>query len=233
MTSASPKFSSVPANPFRETPDAVIDGTDKRDRILDAAQSLFVRYGVKRTSIDDVAREAGIAKGTVYLSFESKAALFAAIADRLCANTLADARRIILAATPLTERLVGMLDCYIGATHRLVAQSPHIAELTASKEALSAAAFDTLDRHIRSLLSALLSEAGITHDGATDMLLAAAKGTLAVLCSTAARETCCSHANARCRGAPGAIRRISFRQLRWDGRERKNKMHVDMQQPRR
>jgi AcrR family transcriptional regulator len=159
-------------------PNAAIEGVDKRERILDAAQRLFVRYGVKRTSIDDVAQEAGIAKGTVYLSFKSKAELFAAIADRLCATTYTDAQRIILEATPLVERLVGILDCHIGATHRLVEQSPHIAELTASKEALSAAAFGTLDGHIRSLLSTLLKEAGITHDGAIDMLLAAGMGTL-------------------------------------------------------
>jgi AcrR family transcriptional regulator len=178
MTSASPKFLSVPASLSQVQPNAAIEGIDKRERILDAAQRLFVRYGVKRTSIDDVAQEAGIAKGTVYLSFKSKAELFAAIADRLCANTHADAQRIILEATPLVERLVGILDCYIGATHRLVAQSPHIAELTASKEALSAAAFDTLERHIRSLLGALLREEGIAHDGAVDMFLAAGKGTL-------------------------------------------------------
>ncbi len=178
MTSASRKFSSVLANPFRACFDVTTDGTDKRNRILDAAQNLFVRYGVKRTSIDDVAREAGTAKGTVYLSFDSKAALFAAIADRLCASTLADVRRISLEAAPLAERLVAMLDCYIGAPHRLVAQSPHVAELTASKEALSAAAFDRLDMQVRSLLKTLLGEAGITRDQATDMFLAAAKGTL-------------------------------------------------------
>jgi AcrR family transcriptional regulator len=178
MTSASPKSSSVPANHSRTPPDAADDAIDKRERILDAAQKLFVRYGVKRTSIDDVAREAGIAKGTVYLSFQSKAEIFAAIADRLCASTLSDAKRIAVEAAPLTERLVGMLDCYIGAPHRLVAQSPHIAELTMSKEALSAAAFDTLDGHIRFLLGALLGEAGIARDGAIDMLLAAGSGTL-------------------------------------------------------
>jgi AcrR family transcriptional regulator len=178
MTSASPKFLSVPASLSQVQPNAVIEVIDKRERILDAAQRLFVRYGVKRTSIDDVAQEAGIAKGTVYLSFKSKAELFAAIADRLCANIHADAQRIILEATSPVERLVGILDCHIGAPHRLVAQSPHIAELTASKEALSAAAFRTLDGHIRLLLGTLLKEAGITHDGAIDMLLAAGTGTL-------------------------------------------------------
>jgi AcrR family transcriptional regulator len=178
MTSASPKFLSVPASLSQVQPNAAIEGIDKRERILDAAQRLFVRYGVKRTSIDDVAQEAGIAKGTVYLSFKSKAELFAAIADRLCATTYTDAQRIVLEAAPMVERLVGILDCHIGATYRLVAQSPHIAELTASTEALSAAAFDTLDGHIRSLLRTLLCEAGITRDGAIDMFLAAAEGTL-------------------------------------------------------
>src|ERR1700722_6524998 len=110
MTSASRKFSSVLANPFRACFDVTTDGTDKRNRILAAAQNLFPRYGVKRTSIDDVAREAGIAKGTVYLSFDFKAELFAAIAERLCANTLADAQRVALKATPLLPRLVGILD---------------------------------------------------------------------------------------------------------------------------
>src|SRR5580692_11026068 len=100
MTSVSPKSSSVPANRFQSPLNATVDATGKRDRILDAAQSLFVRYGVKRTSIDEVAREAGVAKGTVYLSFKSKAELFAAIADRLCASTLADVQRIALETTP-------------------------------------------------------------------------------------------------------------------------------------
>ena len=53
---------------------AAADG--KREAILDAALTLFGRYGYRRTSIDDIARAAGVAKGTVYLHVESKAALF-------------------------------------------------------------------------------------------------------------------------------------------------------------
>ncbi|CAE6734064.1 TetR/AcrR family transcriptional regulator [Paraburkholderia haematera] len=159
-------------------PDTTLTSDDKRDRILDSALMLFLRYGVKRTSIDDIAREVGIAKGTIYLSFDSKAALFAAIADRLCASTLSKAERISSGVTPPTERIIEVLDCYIGETHRLVAQSPHIAELTASREALATQAFQTLDGQIRSLLSALLSEAGIDRDGADAMFIAAGLGTL-------------------------------------------------------
>ena len=53
----------------------------KRRRILLAATDLFVAHGYRKTSVDEVARAAGIAKGTVYLYYRNKAELlFHAIA---------------------------------------------------------------------------------------------------------------------------------------------------------
>lgn len=43
-----------------------------RARLLAVATDLFTRFGYRRTSMDEVAREAGVAKGTVYLYFKSK-----------------------------------------------------------------------------------------------------------------------------------------------------------------
>jgi AcrR family transcriptional regulator len=153
-------------------------GNDKRSRILDAAQSLFLRYGVKRTALDDVVREAGIAKGTLYLYFDSKDALFAAIAERLCAEMLRDAEEEIASASSTTSRIVGCLDAYIGSMHRLTAQSPHIAELTESKEAVAAAIYGTFNRKMRDLLRKVLKEGGIERGDAVEMFFAAAIGTL-------------------------------------------------------
>jgi len=45
----------------------------KRKRILLAATDLFVRLGYRRTSVDEIARNAGVAKGTVYLYYRNKA----------------------------------------------------------------------------------------------------------------------------------------------------------------
>ncbi|WP_028937300.1 TetR/AcrR family transcriptional regulator [Pseudonocardia spinosispora] len=45
-------------------------------RVLDAASELLVRWGYRRVTIDDVAERAGVGKGTVYLHFRSKEALF-------------------------------------------------------------------------------------------------------------------------------------------------------------
>jgi AcrR family transcriptional regulator len=153
-------------------------GNDKRTRILDAAQSLFLRYGVKRTALDDVVREAGIAKGTLYLYFPSKDALFAAIAERLCAEVLSKAEEAIASSSSITPRIVGCLDACIGSIHRLTAQSPHIAELTESKEALAATIYGAFNRKMRDLLRKVLRDGGIERGDAVDMFLAAAVGTL-------------------------------------------------------
>jgi len=47
----------------------------KRKRILEAATELFIRQGYRKTSVDEVALEAGVAKGTVYLYYKTKSDL--------------------------------------------------------------------------------------------------------------------------------------------------------------
>ncbi len=49
---------------------------DKRQMILDIATRIFLRYGYAKTSLDEIASEAKIAKGTIYYYFSSKDELF-------------------------------------------------------------------------------------------------------------------------------------------------------------
>ena len=49
---------------------------DKKERILAAAGRAFSRLGFRKASIDQIARAAGVAKGTVYLACENKEELF-------------------------------------------------------------------------------------------------------------------------------------------------------------
>jgi AcrR family transcriptional regulator len=48
----------------------------RADRILNAARELLVSWGYRRITIDEVARRAGVGKGTVYLHFSTKEQLF-------------------------------------------------------------------------------------------------------------------------------------------------------------
>jgi AcrR family transcriptional regulator len=54
----------------------------RRASILDAAARLIVRAGAAGLTMDDVAREAGVARGTLYLYFDSIAGITAAVRDR-------------------------------------------------------------------------------------------------------------------------------------------------------
>ena len=50
-----------------------------RERLLAAGRELFARYGLRKTTVEELARAAGIAKGTFYLFFPSKEALYAEV----------------------------------------------------------------------------------------------------------------------------------------------------------
>ena len=50
---------------------------DKREaQILSAAAAVIIRQGYDRTTMSDIAEEAGVSRGTVYLSFKDKEELF-------------------------------------------------------------------------------------------------------------------------------------------------------------
>ena len=54
----------------------------RADRILDAAAELMLRWGYNKTTVDDIARQAGVAKGTIYLHWKTREDLFTALMKR-------------------------------------------------------------------------------------------------------------------------------------------------------
>ena len=55
---------------------------ERADRILDAAAELMLRWGYNKTTIDDIARQAGVAKGTIYLHWKTREDLFTELMRR-------------------------------------------------------------------------------------------------------------------------------------------------------
>jgi len=56
---------------------------DISDLIVDAADRLLARYGYRKMTMDDIAQEVGIGKGTIYLHFKSKEEIALARVDRI------------------------------------------------------------------------------------------------------------------------------------------------------
>jgi AcrR family transcriptional regulator len=83
-----------------------VDRRERADRILDTARDLLLRWGARRVSIDEVARRAGVGKGTIYLHWPSREQLFHAVSAREAAD--------------MTDAVVGALQDHPGevALHR-------------------------------------------------------------------------------------------------------------------
>jgi AcrR family transcriptional regulator len=163
------------------------DAESRRAVILDAALRVFGQYGYRRTSMDDVAREAGIAKGTIYLSFASKEEVFQALSQRLSQRMLAGAEAASRRSGTAADRLAAMHAAWFGTYADTIRRSPHAADLLDAKHRLSAdlvsEAASGYRRLVRDLLAGAaaageldLEPAGLTADTAAELLIASARG---------------------------------------------------------
>ena len=80
-----------------------------RDAILDAAERLLARYGYQKMTMDDLAREAGIGKGTTYLHFPSKQEVILCSIDRIVERLLEQLRTIARSDAAPTDKVRQML----------------------------------------------------------------------------------------------------------------------------
>ena len=80
-------------------------GGDKREAILRAAITVFAHNGYFNSKVADIAREAGVADGTVYLYFKSKEDILHSIFDRSVDEALAAAREQIRLISDPREKL--------------------------------------------------------------------------------------------------------------------------------
>lgn len=107
------------------------DATARADQIADAALRLFARYGYKRSAMDDIAREAGLAKATLYLHFKGKDDVFRAMLDLLGRRVEARCREVVAAKGPFPERLAALLQAHHGLAYASFGTGEHLVELKA------------------------------------------------------------------------------------------------------
>lgn len=68
-------------------PDEGSPGAAKRAQVLDGARRVFLAKGFAAASMGEIARAAGVSKGTLYVYFESKTALFHALIEEMKRRT--------------------------------------------------------------------------------------------------------------------------------------------------
>jgi AcrR family transcriptional regulator len=159
----------------------------KPNAIVLAGLRLFTQYGYRKTSIDDIAEAAQVAKRTVYLHFENKAAVFLAILEYLAEQVRQRCAAAENAPGTPVDRLTGLLDAFFGMAFELFSKSAHMPELEETFSKLARARIGKLnaeyEEHIARFLRSLQktgaivgSPVGLSVERIVHILVRAAEG---------------------------------------------------------
>ncbi|WP_018268611.1 TetR/AcrR family transcriptional regulator [Methylosinus sp. LW4] len=132
--------------------------TARQVAIIDAATGIFLRYGFKKTTMEDIARTVGISRQALYLYFPTKEAVFKAMVSR----TLEAMRTEATAALTrddrdIEERLLGAF----AAMHGKAIGAAYLGELMAAMIELVGPVFDEVEKAVVSEVADALDAAGI------------------------------------------------------------------------
>jgi len=90
-------------------------GDRRRQRLLDAAVTTFIRFGFRKTSMEEVARAADVSRQALYLHYATKEALFgAAVRHALETGLEAASAKLGDPSLSLEEKLAGAFDAWVG-----------------------------------------------------------------------------------------------------------------------
>ncbi|WP_019930477.1 TetR/AcrR family transcriptional regulator [Nocardia sp. BMG111209] len=106
---ASPRSNTPAPRRVGRPPGPTEHGAASRERILDAAATVFAQLGYDRARMADVIEVSGMTKGSVYFHFESKEALAVAVLTEKHARWIEQVRTRLAAAPPGLPRLEALL----------------------------------------------------------------------------------------------------------------------------
>lgn len=136
------------------------DQPDRRAALLTAAIGVFARYGFRKTSMDEVARAAGLSRQGLYGHFATKDALFREAVHFLLESSLGAGARALAApgdgdGGPLEEALLDAFDAaygpFLGSDG--LSGSPHLGELLEAAQALLGDLIATAERDFKAAVA--------------------------------------------------------------------------------
>ena len=169
----------------------------KREAILTAAFTQFSRYGFRRTSMEDIAKETGVSRASLYSYFENKEEIFRCLSASLHEETLGNAESHLKgvsdlagAQTHLVSRVETALLARFGPFQEVLTQSAHGGEIYDENSRLCGdLALNSSARFRGMLASALKSAARMGEiDLKTAGLTASATAELIHLCAAGLKQ---------------------------------------------
>jgi AcrR family transcriptional regulator len=103
---------------------------NKRQRIVDAARGRFRYYGIGKTTMQEIATDAKVAVGTLYLYFSNKDDLVVACAEEYARQHRQNAERILSSKAPADRKLRAYIVDRFRHSEQTRTSSRHAAEIT-------------------------------------------------------------------------------------------------------
>ncbi len=137
-------------------------GEQKRDRILDAGLKLSLALGVRGTTMEALAQEAGIAKPTLYSYFPDKHAVYAAIVQRLFNDLEGLVAAALSGKGSVNERVAKALGDKYCFAYSLLDGSPHAEEICGEKGRFAAEEVERFENWLETEIAGALARGGHT-----------------------------------------------------------------------
>jgi AcrR family transcriptional regulator len=140
--------------------------SEKQERIASAAMALFLRDGLRATSMEAIAAEAGCAKATLYGVYKNKQEVFAAVAEAFASQLVDEVRNALDHPGTVEERITAGLCAKQQLAFDVIYASPHAPELIGAKTSYANKCIQIADEGIVRLLENVLKSDPATAPGA-------------------------------------------------------------------
>jgi AcrR family transcriptional regulator len=149
---------------------------DRLSAVLDSTYECLLLYGVRRTTMDDIAHRTGLARSSLYTYVRNKDEAFRLLAERLHQQVLGAAQAAAARTDTAEQRTLGILTAKFGLVLAL-RDSPHVAELLDARARLFGDICTAFTARLRSLLTEVFEQAGTDRpQDAADICLTLARG---------------------------------------------------------
>jgi AcrR family transcriptional regulator len=156
---------------------------EKRTRVLDAALEAFMRYGYRRVTMGDIAREAGMSRPALYLVFPNKEEIFKAAIAGYAHQAAEEIRSGLSGHSTVADRLALAFDVWTVRPFEMVQLSPDARELTECAHGFARDVLEDSYRQFEEILASIIdpmSEAlgrhGLTPDRVARIAATSARG---------------------------------------------------------
>lgn len=130
----------------------------KREQILEGASRAFGEYGLRKTTIDDIIREAGVARATLYKHFGTKQDVFLAVVRMEAEEMIGEVERAVAGASTTRDKLRAALITHTDVIRRKLNVLRVMVEAAAHTRAYSRAGMQELQGRAVRVYEEILSE---------------------------------------------------------------------------